>query len=147
MASSSGVSSGSTNGGIRPSRSEDDLEEERKRRRMQSNRESARRSRLRKQKHLDDLTNQVSRLRNHNNEMTTNMTVTMSLCISLEGENSILEAQILELTNRLKSLNNIIKLIESMEVLEKTFSCEIDDLNNDFEEEDYCNPWRYPFAN
>lgn len=71
----------------------------------------------------------------------------MSLCISLEAENSILLAQTAELTNRLKSLNSIIKFIESMEVLEKTFSYEIEDFNNGFEEEDYCNPWRYPFAN
>ncbi|XP_038883239.1 bZIP transcription factor 44-like isoform X2 [Benincasa hispida] len=136
MASSSGASSGSANGGIRTSGSEDDQEAERKRRRMQSNRESARRSRLRKQKHLDDLTDQVNRLKKHNNEMVANMNVATNLYVSLEVENSILRTQMLELTYRLQSLNDIVMFINSMEVFE-TFSFEVDDLNNGFEEEDY----------
>ncbi|KAK6938858.1 Basic-leucine zipper domain [Dillenia turbinata] len=114
MASSSGNSSGSTQN--MNSGSEEDLQvlmDQRKRKRMQSNRESARRSRMRKQRHLDDLTAQVARLRNENNQILTTINITTQHYLTVEAENSVLRAQKAELSNRLDSLNEILNYMNT----------------------------------
>ncbi|KAE8668147.1 hypothetical protein F3Y22_tig00112344pilonHSYRG00077 [Hibiscus syriacus] len=106
-----GTSSGSltTNSG-----SEGDLQalmNERKRKRMISNRESARRSRMRKKKHLDDLQAQVTQLRNDNQQILTQLDITTQRYLNVETQNSVLRAQANELGHRLQSLNEIIGFI------------------------------------
>ncbi|PON99576.1 Basic-leucine zipper transcription factor [Trema orientale] len=86
---------------------------DRKRKRMLSNRESARRSRMRKQKHLDDLVSQVGHLKEDNSRIMTSINITNQLYVNMEAENSVLRAQMAELTNRLQSLNEIIDCINS----------------------------------
>ena len=111
MASPSGTSSGSTTLLLQNSGSDEDLQQlmdKRKRKRMISNRESARRSRMRKQKHLDDLTAQAAQLRKENNEIITTINVTTQQFLTVESDNSILRAQVAELSHRLESLNEII---------------------------------------
>ncbi|MFS8034121.1 putative transcription factor bZIP family [Helianthus anomalus] len=80
----------------------------RKRKRMISNRESARRSRIRKKKHLGDLVLQVSQLVSDSKHMAINLKDTTQMYLNLEYENSILRTQLAELTHRLESLTNII---------------------------------------
>ncbi|CAN8240005.1 unnamed protein product [Cochlearia groenlandica] len=116
MVSSS--SSISTTTGLQNSGSESDLRlrdlvDERKRKRKQSNRESARRSRMRKQKHLDDLTAQISNLAEENGRIVAGIAVTTQHYVAIEAENSILRAQLVELNHRLDSLNEIVDFVES----------------------------------
>ncbi|KAK8364363.1 hypothetical protein V6Z12_A03G225400 [Gossypium hirsutum] len=102
MASSSGTSSGSSTM-VTNSGSDEDLQalmNERKRKRMISNRESARRSRMRKQKHLDDLVAQVSQLQNENHQILTRVSITTQRYLNVEAENSVLRAQANELSHR-----------------------------------------------
>ncbi|XP_059296891.1 bZIP transcription factor 11-like [Lycium ferocissimum] len=118
MASSSGTSSGSGSGSytIQNSGSEEDLQQlmdQRKRKRMISNRESARRSRMRKQKHLDDLMSQLDHLRKENNQILTSMNVTTQHYLNIEAENSIMRAQVSELGHRLESLMEIISFLNA----------------------------------
>ncbi|CAA7410268.1 unnamed protein product [Spirodela intermedia] len=112
MASSSGsgVSSGSTPP-VANSGSEDlrQVMDQRKQRRMLSNRESARRSRMRKQKHLDDLTAQVARLRHENNQIISNYKAIMQRHLAVESDNSVLRSQVAALSNRLESLSEAIQ--------------------------------------
>ncbi|XP_028767949.1 bZIP transcription factor 44-like [Neltuma alba] len=112
MASSSGTSSGSGSSPLaQNSGSEEDLQvlmDQRKRKRMISNRESARRSRMRKQKHLDDLVAQVAQLRKENQQILTSVTLTTEQYLRVESDNSVLRAQASELSHRLESLNEII---------------------------------------
>lgn len=117
MASSSGTSSGSGSGSmVQHSGSEEDLQvlmDQRKRKRMISNRESARRSRMRKQKHLDDLVAQVAQLRKENQQILTSVNLTTEQYLRVESENSVLRAQASELGNRLESLNEIIDYLNA----------------------------------
>uniref|UniRef100_A0A7N0V4Q5 BZIP domain-containing protein n=1 Tax=Kalanchoe fedtschenkoi TaxID=63787 RepID=A0A7N0V4Q5_KALFE len=87
--------------------------DQRKRKRMQSNRESARRSRMRKQKHLDDLTAQVNQIRKENHQIMTSIGVTNQQYLNVEAESCILRAQMCELKQRLQSLNQIIHCINT----------------------------------
>ncbi|KAF9676045.1 hypothetical protein SADUNF_Sadunf09G0097700 [Salix dunnii] len=114
MASSSGTSSGSSL--IQNSGSEENLQallDLRKRKRMISNRESARRSRMRKQKHLDELVAQVAQLKKENHQIITSISITTQHYLNVESENSILRAKVSELSHRLESLNEIISLLNS----------------------------------
>ncbi|KAI4316852.1 hypothetical protein L6164_024792 [Bauhinia variegata] len=113
MASSSGASS-SISTKFQSSGSEEDLQlvmEQRKRKRMQKNRESAKRSRMRKQKQLDDLMAQVAELRKENSDIVSDINVITQLYVNVEGENNILRAQMVELSQRLQSLNYILNYI------------------------------------
>ncbi|KAH6823547.1 hypothetical protein C2S53_012309 [Perilla frutescens var. hirtella] len=75
---------------------------------MQSNRESARRSRQRKQKHLDDLNAQIAQLSKENNQILNAVNAATQHCVKVEAENSVIRAQMMELSQRLQSLNQIL---------------------------------------
>ncbi|XP_030512687.1 bZIP transcription factor 44-like [Rhodamnia argentea] len=114
MASPSRTSSGSSL--VQNSASEEELRvvvDQRKRKRMISNRESARRSRMRKQKHLDDLRAQVAQLSEENHQIGTNINITTQHYSGIQAENSVLRAQVGELSNRLESLNEIINFLNT----------------------------------
>nr|GMC56066.1 bzip transcription factor 44 [Ipomoea batatas] len=114
MAYSSGNSSGSTQ--LTNSGSEEDLQvlmNERKRKRMQSNRESARRSRMRKQQHLDELMAQAAALKKENAQILSKISSTARDFMNVEAENSVLRAQMMELSQRLQSLNDILSRMNS----------------------------------
>lgn len=80
---------------------------------MISNRESARRSRLRKRKQLDDLMAEEAKFRMENNQIISRLNITTQHYLNMEAENSILRAQVTELSQRLQSLNEIISFLNA----------------------------------
>uniref|UniRef100_A0A5B6ZD97 Putative common plant regulatory factor 6 n=1 Tax=Davidia involucrata TaxID=16924 RepID=A0A5B6ZD97_DAVIN len=92
----------------------DGVVDERKRKRMISNRESARRSRMRKQQHLDDLISQASQLQNENNAISQRIDVATQMYIGVASENNVLRARLTELTDRLRSLNSVLHIAEEV---------------------------------
>ncbi|KAJ1277769.1 hypothetical protein BS78_04G028700 [Paspalum vaginatum] len=113
MASSSGSgSSGSLTAALAAAAGTEEelraLMEQRRAKRMLSNRESARRSRMRKQRHLDDLTAQAARLRRENAHVATALGLTTQGLLAVDAENAVLRTQAAELAARLASLNDIL---------------------------------------
>ncbi|KAG6471846.1 hypothetical protein ZIOFF_069293 [Zingiber officinale] len=111
MASPGGASSGSSllhNSGAEGLQT---VTDQKKRKRMISNRESARRSRMRKQKQLSDLITESSQLQKENSQATMLLNIITRRCATVEAENSILRAQVMELSYALESLDEITQSI------------------------------------
>ncbi|KAG6527527.1 hypothetical protein ZIOFF_009638 [Zingiber officinale] len=83
----------------------------RKQKRKLSNRESARRSRMRKQQHLQDVATQAADLARHNAEMAAQVEALSQHHRRLEAENGELRAQAAELAERLWSLSGVLRLV------------------------------------
>ncbi|XP_059624032.1 bZIP transcription factor RISBZ4-like [Cornus florida] len=93
-----------------PSRVDSVVVDERKRRRMISNRESARRSRMRKQKHLENLRTQVNRLRIGNRELTNRFRLVTQHCHLVGRDNDRLRSESEVLRRKLWDLHQVLQV-------------------------------------
>lgn len=85
--------------------------DQRKRKRMLSNRESARRSRMRKQQHLDELINQVEHLKNENSQIEMQADLLNQQFLIVDSENCALRSEVMDLTERLRSMNSVLEFV------------------------------------
>ncbi|URD81469.1 Ocs element-binding factor [Musa troglodytarum] len=88
--------------------------DERKRKRMLSNRESARRSRMKKQQHLNDLMNQMAHIKIQNSQIAEQTDLMTQQYVKVESDNAVLRAQLSELTERLQSVNSVLRFVEEV---------------------------------
>ncbi|XVE73432.1 hypothetical protein DITRI_Ditri11bG0117500 [Diplodiscus trichospermus] len=109
--------------------------DERKRKRMLSNRESARRSRMRKQKQLEELVNEVSALQKENSQVSERINVTSQRYMEMESANNVLRAQAMELTERLRSLNSVLHIVEEV----SGYAVDIPEIPDPL-----LKPWQFP---
>ncbi|XP_020579182.1 bZIP transcription factor 2-like [Phalaenopsis equestris] len=79
-------------------------------RRMISNRESARRSRMRKQRHLEDLRSRVGRLRLENHALSDKIATLSGVFVVLHCNNELLRSESAALRRRLSDIRRILFL-------------------------------------
>lgn len=91
-----------------PASEEEQMVRQRRQKRMQSNRESARRSRMRKQMQLEKLTTEVSWLRREKRQLVAVLCVAVQHCAAMETDNAVLRARVAELTVALEALEQIL---------------------------------------
>ncbi|CAO2826635.1 unnamed protein product [Amaranthus hypochondriacus] len=109
--------------------------DERKRKRMISNRESARRSRMRKQQHVDELVKEAQQLKSQNLEISNKIDAVSQIYIGVQSENNVLRAQMVELTDRLRSLNSVLQFMQDI----SGFAMDIPEIPDNMLE-----PWQIP---
>lgn len=94
-----------------PNRSEVD---NKKLRRMISNRESARRSRMRKQRHLANLRDEVNRLRSENRELVNQLRELQYGCEVLGQENNRLRVESVAIRQRVWHMGRVLALVQKL---------------------------------
>ncbi|GAA0138497.1 DNA-binding transcription factor [Lithospermum erythrorhizon] len=110
--------------------------DERKRKRMISNRESARRSRMRKQQHSENLLTEVSRLQAENGVLNQRIEQLDQMYAGAMAQKNVSIAQAMELTDRLCSLNTVLEIVAEANGI----NVEIPEVHNSSLE-----PWQLPF--
>ncbi|KAG9143672.1 hypothetical protein Leryth_017170 [Lithospermum erythrorhizon] len=90
-------------------------ETNRKRRRMISNRESARRSRWRKKRQLEDLTNEANRLKVQNRELKNRLSLISYEYFMVQRDSSRLFAESIELKQKLAGLG-LYQILSAMQL-------------------------------
>lgn len=90
---------------------------------------------MRKQQQLDELISQVTQLKTENAIIAQKIDASSQVYIAVESENNVLRAQIMELTDRLRSLNSVLQIVE-----------EVSGLAMDIPEipENLLEPWQLP---
>ncbi|KAI3800901.1 hypothetical protein L1987_29000 [Smallanthus sonchifolius] len=109
--------------------------DEKKRKRMISNRESARRSRAKKQHRLDELLGEINQLQRDNNTIMKKIDAATQMFVGAESQNNVLRAQLTELTDRLHSLNSVLHIAQEVSGL----TMEIPEIPDTLLE-----PWKLP---
>lgn len=90
---------------------------------------------MKKQQHLEELMSQVTQLKSENSHISQRIDSATQLYIAVESENNVLRAQLMELTDRLRSLNSLLQIVE-----------EVSGLAMDIPEipENLLEPWQMP---
>lgn len=67
---------------------------------------------MRKQQHLDDLLNDVTRLKNENSQIEMQINLYTQQYLEMESKNTTMRSQVIELIDRLKYLNSVLQFVE-----------------------------------
>lgn len=90
---------------------------------------------MRKQKQLEDSVNEVSALQKDNSQLSEKINIATQRYIEMESANNVLRAQAMELTERLRSLNSVLHIVEEV----SGFAVDIPEIPDSILE-----PWQLP---
>ncbi|KAJ0625356.1 bZIP transcription factor 53 isoform X1 [Helianthus annuus] len=88
--------------------------DEKKMKKLMSNRESARRSRKKKQQQLDELRVQINQLKDENKVMMRKIDGVTGAFVAVNSENNVMRAQLTDLADRLRLLNNVLYVAQEV---------------------------------
>ncbi|KAJ0791015.1 putative transcription factor bZIP family [Helianthus annuus] len=88
--------------------------DEKKMKKLMSNRESARRSRKKKQQKLDELRVQINYLKDESKVMMRKIDGATGAFVAVNSENKVMRAQLTELADRLRLLNNVLYVAQEV---------------------------------
>lgn len=91
---------------------------------------------MKKQKQLEDLTNEISRLQSANSQLVQSIKEKEDAYNEIESNNTVLRAQTMELFDRLRFLNSILEIAEEVSGL----SVEIPEIPDPL-----LKPWQLPY--